>query len=802
MIKKDFYENIDLIGLESKHVYSFKDGSLGACLELTPLESAFFEDDQINSIGTKIKDFLNGLPMGLDIQFVQDVVGGNGQVLDRHLMSKRISTNLISELNTKRVEKFKSLDSEGLLPLFKLYIFIRQNFSESLITKKKFLSFLRKEKPEDEIDRKFTHELVRFNSTIDLVVNSLKNVGLESELVSSRFVLDMVFNQFNPDRGDKPIEYNHKDVRDAISTEDVVVTKTGFEIGTFHHRVITLKTLPDRVYPTMVTLFRELPFSSRLFLSINVSDQRKEHESLQLQRRIAFAMVMGKKGVSDQESEAKLTDIEGLLNKVISGSEKVFTMSCHVLLRSQDEAVLEEMVAKTLLTFRELSGAEAMVESVASVDIFNEMSLPNARSKERSHRVSTSVLAGLVPIYGNWCGHDNPAMLLRKQDGSLFTFDPFTGSTANANMVVSGGSGAGKSFFTNLVINQLLKDDPKVFIIDIGGSYQKTCESLGGQYINFGVNGELSINPFELEKELVAPSDSKIKFLTNIVELMTKEDAQSSIGKLERTELESAICEVYESNKNPSLRHLQQVLISKSDLIIKRIGRILSLWCNDTPYGKIVDRATSITFNKNIVCFDLKGLESYPDLQAVTLFLITDLVWRVIQTDRTTKKIVVFDECWKLLENEAGSKFIGEVFRTFRKYYASAVAISQTMDDFAKSKVSGAILPNSSHKWLLKQKGANFPDLKKMLSLSDYEIEAIQGLGQEKGSYSESFLLSEDKRQVVVIESTPLEYWLATTDPKDLAKLEEVKAQNKTLSNFDLLLKMAEIFPNGTATTH
>ena len=142
MIKKDFYENIDLIGLESKHVYSFKDGSLGACLELTPLESAFFEDDQINSIGTKIKDFLNGLPMGLDIQFVQDVVGGNGQVLDRHLMSKRISTNLISELNTKRVEKFKSLDSEGLLPLFKLYIFIRQNFSESLITKKKFAKFL------------------------------------------------------------------------------------------------------------------------------------------------------------------------------------------------------------------------------------------------------------------------------------------------------------------------------------------------------------------------------------------------------------------------------------------------------------------------------------------------------------------------------------------------------------------------------------------------------------------------------------------------------------------------------------
>lgn len=72
------------------------------------------------------------------------------------------------------------------------------------------------------------------------------------------------------------------------------------------------------------------------------------------------------------------------------------------------------------------------------------------------------------------------------------------------------------------------------------------------------------------------------------------------------------------------------------------------------------------------------------DLQAVCLFLITDLIWREVQCDRTTPKFVVFDECWALLENEAGARFLGEVFRTFRKYRASAIAISQTMVDFAK----------------------------------------------------------------------------------------------------------------------
>ncbi|MBK9039151.1 MAG: ATP-binding protein [Bdellovibrionales bacterium] len=88
------------------------------------------------------------------------------------------------------------------------------------------------------------------------------------------------------------------------------------------------------------------------------------------------------------------------------------------------------------------------------------------------------------------------------------------------------------------------------------------------------------------------------------------------------------------------------------------------------------------------MCFDLKNLETYPDLQAVCLFIITDLVLREVQKDRSVMKFLIFDESWKLLESDAGSTFIAEVFRTFRKYYASCIAISQNIDDFAKSKAA------------------------------------------------------------------------------------------------------------------
>jgi type IV secretory pathway VirB4 component len=194
-------------------------------------------------------------------------------------------------------------------------------------------------------------------------------------------------------------------------------------------------------------------------------------------------------------------------------------------------------------------------------------------------------------------------------------------------------------------------------------------------------------------------------------------------------------------------------------------------------------------------------MESQPDLQAVCLFLITDLIWREVQRDRTNPKFVVFDECWALLENEAGARFLGEVFRTFRKYRASAIAISQAMDDFANSKVAQAILPNASVKWLLKQTGGNLPSLQKILRLNDRELKLVEKVTSKKGFYSEAFLIAGDDKQVVKIESTPLEYWLSTTDPLDLKELERIHEQRPTESSFSLLQEMALRYPNGAQAT-
>jgi conjugal transfer ATP-binding protein TraC len=328
---------------------------------------------------------------------------------------------------------------------------------------------------------------------------------------------------------------------------------------------------------------------------------------------------------------------------------------------------------------------------------------------------------------------------------------------------------------------------------------KKLCNTFKGQYIPLGVETNLSINPFDLPTGETIPTSPKIKFLLSLVEIMTKENERHQLGKLEKALIEAAIEEVYQTSINPRLSDLKNILLKHEEKALNRIGKILNSWCGDSAYGKFVDQPTTLRLDKQIVSFDLKGLDSYPDLQSVCLFIITDYVWREVQKDRSSMKFLVFDECWKLMEHDSAQVFISEVFRTFRKYMASVIAISQNIDDFAKSKAATAILPNSSIKWVLKQKGADKERLKEVLNLNPNEVLLVESLEQERGKFSEAFLIAEDNRAVVLIESTPLEYWLATTDGRDIGKINEYKKLYPELDELSLLKKLADDYPIGFA---
>lgn len=774
----------------------FKDSSLGFGFRIKPHDISCEDDDKINQIKSQLKTLLGSLPSGIDIQFVQSVEKSGKKDLEEHLSFANNVIPMVRRVTEERFKKYSDLDDVGALPKQENLVLVRLPFKDQMSLKIKFFE-TNLTKLKDETESSLNQALLKAKMLQAEIGRNLSTSGFTVQKLDVAEVIEKVFDTWNPNHPLGIGEFDETDIRDKSLVSEMVRDIRGFRLGSTYHRVVTLKILPEQTFAGMAQSLIDLPFSSKLFLSVHVPDQNKEIEWLKLNRRMAYAMVVGKKGVSDIETEAKLSDIEELLSEIVKDGEKIFNVSLTIVLRSESEEELSAQVSHVLQVIRELSGSEGFMETYAAFDIFSNSSLPNARNKERLKKIKSSNLADLLPVFGLWGGFTKPSVLLRTRMGSLFKFDPFSSSLTNANQIISGGSGSGKSYLTNLMIGQMLSQNPRVFILDVGGSYQKTCELLDGQYVPLSMTSGICMNPFDKSSDGPV-SDEKIKFLTALVQIMTKEDDQKSIGKLEKAEIERNIQKVYQEEKSPRLTHLRERLLNSEIEEVKRIGKILSLWCGDSPFGKFLDQETNIELKKRVVCFDLKGLEANPDLQAAVLFTITDMVWREVQKDRSEMKFLVFDECWRLLESDAGSQFVAEVFRTFRKYYASAIAISQNIDDFAKSKAASAIMPNSSIKWILKQPGADFKRLSEVLRLNEREISQVQSLVQVKGQYSEAFLVCEDKKAVVSVESTPLEYWLATTDPKDfsLMKLEEERTGKAGLL---LIEHLAMHFPSGAA---
>ena len=376
MVNKSLCEDLQIWGFEDGFTL-FKDNSIGFALKLSTLDVSCMDDDSINALSRRMKEFINGLPAGIDFQFVQDIAPSDLLKLNRPGDVKNIDP-VIQGLVRTRVDKFVQLQVKGELVEPAIRLFVRVPFVTDLTDKPKFLKF-KNEDDQTISENRLRSEIERAERLKQTFITSLQTIGIEAAPIDPDTLVRLLYRQWNPTRPIDMGQYDPEDVRDSILFSDLNKSVSGFTIGDMHHKVISLKTLPDQTFASMAQAIQRLPFDSRLFLSIHLPDQQKEIQSLQTQRRMAYAMVHGKKGVADIESRAKLDDLEDLLCQMIASGEKVFHLSLNVVLRSCNESELNEQVGQTLLVLRELSGAEGMVESLASYEVFRDLCLPNAR---------------------------------------------------------------------------------------------------------------------------------------------------------------------------------------------------------------------------------------------------------------------------------------------------------------------------------------------------------------------------------------------------------------------------------------
>ena len=88
-------------------------------------------------------------------------------------------------------------------------------------------------------------------------------------------------------------------------------------------------------------------------------------------------------------------------------------------------------------------------------------------------------------------------------------------------------------------------------------------------------------------------------------------------------------------------------------------------------------------------------------------------------------------------------------------------------------------------------------EIKKTLGLNPNEVDLIASLYQKKGIYSECFLMAGQNRSVALIEASPKEFWLSTTDPRDLAQIEKQKNEHPDWTLDQIIEHLSQKYPRG-----
>jgi len=85
----------------------------------------------------------------------------------------------------------------------------------------------------------------------------------------------------------------------------------------------------------------------------------------------------------------------------------------------------------------------------------------------------------LLPLFADWPGTGTPTLNFVSRNGQLINVSLFD-SGYNYNCCIAAQSGSGKSFLTNEIIVSYLTEGARIWVIDVGRSYQNLAETLDG----------------------------------------------------------------------------------------------------------------------------------------------------------------------------------------------------------------------------------------------------------------------------------------------------------------------------------
>ena len=456
--------------------------------------------------------------------------------------------------------------------------------------------------------------------------------------------------------------------------------------------------------------------------------------------------------------------LEYFIQQFTASQTKTFDFQMHLLVMADTK---EELEAKKLNLKNYLDAMEmrAIPLRFEQERVLKSM-LPLFERQEIEDRIGTpmpsSTMAAMYPFVFDSVKDEGLSTLLGVDfSGGVILFNQFLyqirkeNNRNNANMIILGTSGSGKSTAAKLMLRSHIRNNYQIVAIDPEGEISEMTRAYGGEVIDLGKGGAYGlINPLDI---VVDADDEDIQKGLGYTVLNTTLQNLKAFMKYYSPDIEEDVLNMFSEVVQDTYARFGITFNSDfsrfttndfptfSDVYATIIGRLRSM-TEKTRERDIMERLeikvrpftrelqyyfnghTSINSNSDFIVFNIKELmNSDANIRNALLFNVLKYAWGLC-LDPSKNTVLSVDEAHVLLsaKNTLGAEFLAQIQRRARKYNTGTIIITQQPSDFVGQDIivhGKAIFDNSSYYLIM--------GLKKQ-AVDETWLTAIKNLMQKK----------------------------------------------------------------------
>ena len=536
---------------------------------------------------------------------------------------------------------------------------------------------------------------------------------------------------------------------DALLADQSLTGGLEPRLGNTHLRILTIVGFPTVTTPGILDELNRLAFPYRWSTRAILLDKTDAIRLLTRIRRQWFAkrksiaailkevMTNEASVLVDTDAANKAADADIALQELGADYAGMAYVTATIAVWDTDPRLADE---KLRLVEKVVQGRDftAMPETINAVDAWLGSLPGHVYANVRQPPISTLNLAHMIPLSAVWAGPErddhlgSAPLLFGKTEGSTpFRLSIHVGDVGHT--LVVGPTGSGKSVLLACMALQFRRyERSQVFAFDFGGSIRTAALAMGGEWHDLG--GDLTEgDAFSVSLQPLArihDVPERAWAADWIVGILTRESIAITPDVKEHlwTALTSLASAPVEERTITGLT----VLLQSNDL-----KQALRPYCVGGPYGRLLDAETEHLGSASVQAFEIEGLVGTGAAPAVLSYLFHRIGDRL----DGSPTLLIIDEGWLALDDEAFSGQLREWLKTLRKKNASVIFATQSLSDIDNSAIAPAIIESCLTRLLLPNERAVEPQITAIyqrFGLNARQIEILARATPKKDYYCQS----------------------------------------------------------------